>query len=476
MTKKYTLFPKRLSLIPLAAMSLLICCSLLFACNKKDGNPLATSPCYELTATLDGDMLTVSQELLYVAPANVDGIVFNVYANAFADGAIDILSSQINRKNVDFEIYGEDGTLLRLHYSARRGQSLNISFKYTVALPASDTRLGRTARGAYNLACFYPVVARYENGYREDIYNSFGDPFYHDISSFYVALTLDGDLDVACSGKIVDTRPFTADGRERKTVEIEAEYIRDFAMTVGRLHAVADTVTIESGSVEVRYFYIEDPYPALTLERIISSLTVFSEAFGAYPYPTYTVAQSNLSDAGGMEYGSFATVSLLKSREEYLDTVTHETAHQWWYNLVGNDQINSAWLDEGLTEFCTCYYHCLTGDRKKFGDEMTSIARSFSAFAAHKFDVGFNGAMNRPLSSYLTDGEYVAVSYFKGAMLFDALRGLAGDARFQAAMKRYFKDNIYRIADASSLIAAFGAVGCDVNSIVNGWINDTASM
>ena len=460
--------------ILLATLTVIASVLLLFACNKQE--QIDTTPCYEITAELDGNSLNVYQEVLYVAPADVDGIVFNIYANAFKNGAIDISSAQINRKTVDYEIYGDDSTLLKLPYSARKGQNLNISFEYTVTLPKSDTRLGLTSRGIYSLACFYPVVARYENGYREDCYNSFGDPFFHDISSFYVNLTVDKDFDIACSGEITDTRLVTIDGVEKKTVEIEAEYIRDFAMSIGKLNGISDKVNIDGKDVEVRYFYIEDPYPAITLERIVSSLTVFSNAFGNYPYSSFTVAQSNLSDAGGMEYGSFVTVSFSNSREDYLDTVTHETAHQWWYNSVGNDQINSAWLDEGLAEFCTYYYHYLKGDRTKFTEKMTSIARSYSAFSAHKNDVGFDGSMNRPLSSYLTDGEYVAVSYFKGAMLFNTLRELVGDNRFQSAMQRYFKDNFNGVADSASLISAFKAQGYDASGIVNGFINDTVLM
>ncbi len=25
--------------------------------------------------------------------------------------------------------------------------------------------------------------------------------------------------------------------------------------------------------------------------------------------------------------------------------VVHEVLHQWWYSLVGNDQVNEPWLD-----------------------------------------------------------------------------------------------------------------------------------
>lgn len=461
----------------IATLIVLAICPLLFACNN-DKPVYDTSSCYELDMDLSDDRLDVSQEILYVSPADSDCLVLHVYANAFSKGkdVIDISSAQINRKTVDYEIYGKDRTLLKLHYPVSSGQHLNISFKYAITLPRSNTRLGITTKGVTNLACFYPVMAKYENGWREDEYSSFGDPFYHDIASFYVNLTVDKDTEIACSGRITDTRLVSENGRERKTVEIEAEHIRDFALTVGDMRKVSDTVEIGGKTVDVNYCFFLDPYPSRTLDRIKSALSVFSETFGAYPYDTFTLAETMFDDAGGMEYGAFSVVSLCNSIEAYYDTVTHETAHQWWYGAVGSDQINSAWLDEGLTEFCTYYYHYLTGDRARFNEEMASISRSYSAFSAHKGDVGFNGEMERPLSSYLTDGEYVAVCYFKGAMLFDTLRGLAGDKKFALAMQRYFKDNLFKVATASSLINAFKAEGLDVSGIVNAWIEDKNSF
>lgn len=460
-------------LINIFLITAAVLCTLIMlcACNKTENTSHDSSAYYDLTVDLENGVLSVTQEILYVSPENLDEMVLNVYANAFSknSNAIDILSIQFNRKNVDFEIYGKNSTLLKFPCTMKKGHTSNVLLKYTVTLPKSNTRLGVTANGISNLACFYPVIARYENGWREDEYCAIGDPFYHDTASFYVNLTVDKNLAVATSGEVIETR---LTGLTKKTLEIEAENIRDFAAAVGKAYTLSETVEIDGQNIAVNYFYFEDPYPSQTLKHISKSLTVFSQLYGAYPYKAYTVAESNLSGVGGMEYGTFVTVSKISSREEYLDVITHETAHQWWYNVVGNDQINSAWLDEGLTEFSTYYFHYVNGDKAKYNSAMANMRRSYSAFSAHE-NLGFDGKMNRPLSSYSTDGEYVAVTYCKGALLFDALRSLVGDNKFQSALQRYFKDNAYGIATQASLVSAFKAEGYDVAKIIDNWTQNS---
>lgn len=477
MSKKFSHKRIRISSLILAVLVCTAVCVLLSACNPKKNITFDSSPCYDLAIGYDAEnkLIEVSQEILYTAGFDSEDMVFHIYANAFdtKNSAIDILSAQFNRQSVDYEVYGSDKTLLKLPCELQSGKTYTVTFKYTVKLPTSDTRLGITAHGDANLTCFYPAVAKYDGGWREDCYAAWGDPFYGDISSFYARVTVDENMTVASSGSIVETKLFNVNGKSKKAVEIEAENIRDFGMTIGNFECVSENVEIGEHSVNVSYFYYDDSDAAGTLARAVDSLSVFSKTFGDYPYSSFTVAQSNLASAGGMEYGAFVMVSPLASREDYLDTVTHETAHQWWYNAVGNDQINSAWLDEGLTEFCTYYYHYLIGDRAAYSSAMANISRSYSAFSSLKNTVGFDGRMNRPLSSYLTEGEYVAVTYCKGAMLFDTLHSIVGAKKFQAALKRYYSDNIYCVATQDSLIAAFKTQGYNIASIVNGWTDDT---
>ena len=280
-----------------------------------------------------------------------------------------------------------------------------------------------------------------------------------DCADFYVTLKTSPSLVAAASGEVSPMDD------EDGVYEICAEGVRDFALAIGDFEVAKKDIQVGGRDVAIKYFYSQDEASDATLSRAANAVEMFSQAFGDYPYPAFSLVQADIDGGGGMEYGAFATVSP-SERENYLDAVAHEVAHQWWYGAVGSDQINSAWLDEGLSEFCTYYLDFLAGDRKKYGDAIKDISRSYSAFAQDLRPAGFSEKMERPLSSFLTTGEYVAVVYKQGALLFDMIRGLVGDKKFVAAMRVYFEDNKFGFADKNSLISAFKTQGYDISPIL----------
>ena len=79
--------------------------------------------------------------------------------------------------------------------------------------------------------------------------------------------------------------------------------------------------------------------------------------YGAYPYSELTAVDPawGARAAGGMEYPTIFTCGsrmLTRPRMYTPESVTvHEAGHQFWYGLVGNNEPEAAWLDEGFNSF-----------------------------------------------------------------------------------------------------------------------------
>ncbi len=466
----------------------------LTSCNPDEDNIPLHEVIYDMSMTYDEveGVVNLKEEISFVNQTNdaLSALKFHLYPNAFSSeaknspfslqertnaykngnyGSIEILDAKIDRINCEYEILGEDKTILSLPCSLSKGAECSVFIDSKITLPECAARFGINSQ-TVNLTGFYPVLCRYENGaWREDNYTSVGDPFYTDISSFYVTATIPFAYVVAASGTTVSTQE-----NELQTVEIVAENVRDFAMIMSKNFAQNFAVaSLDSREVEVNYFSVSDSNPQATADLAADAIAVFSSAFGDYPYDTFSVVEAPLS-SGGMEYGGLVIVAPTNNYNG--DTVVHEIAHQWWYNVVGNDQINAAWLDEGLTEFCTYYYHSLKGDAKTYVDCLSCVDAAYSEWASLPAAISIDSTMNRNLSSFLTNGEYSAVIYAKGALLFDTLLNLVGQEKFNAALKDYYKDNRFDIADKAALIASFEKNDCRVGGIINSWVNGTAKI
>ena len=80
--------------------------------------------------------------------------------------------------------------------------------------------------------------------------------------------------------------------------------------------------------------------------------------FGAYPYGHITIVDPAWqSGAGGMEYPTLFTAGsrwLLANQVTTPEGVTiHECGHQFWYGIVGNNEFEDAWMDEGFNTYST---------------------------------------------------------------------------------------------------------------------------
>ena len=92
-------------------------------------------------------------------------------------------------------------------------------------------------------------------------------------------------------------------------------------------------------------------------EATANALFFYGLWFGEYPYEHITVVDPVWGDnrAGGMEYPTLFTAgtALFTTPDMHRpESVTiHEAGHQFWYGLVGNNEFEGAWLDEGFNSY-----------------------------------------------------------------------------------------------------------------------------
>lgn len=450
-----------------------------FACKAKISKSYEGNK-YAIEMNIDED-ITVKQALHFTntMKENLDEIKFNLYANAYREdasiksykdvlfkyGGIDISVINIGAEEATYN-YNEDKSILTVKtLPLKMEEKIVIDMEYTVIVPSGNLRFGKSANTT-NLGNIYPVLAVYENNkWREDAYSRIGDPFYSATANYEVTMIAKKEVQIACTG---DIKSNTLDGEYRKVVS-EASNVRDFALVISEKFKVMNKV---AGDTTVYYYYIIDPSPQQTLQTAVDALTLFGGAFGKYPYKSYSVVETDFL-YGGMEYPNLVYIST--SCDDREEVVVHETAHQWWYGLVGNDNINESFIDEGLATFSTSYYYLLKGDEKKFVKEQETIRTNYQKYIKLKSLTlpDYIPKMNLSLNEY-TVNEYNMMCYDKSSMMFKSIFDMTSRKKFENSLKILVDENKYGIAKRADLYLAFNkGCGTDVGKIFDAWIDGT---
>ena len=258
-----------------------------------------------------------------------------------------------------YTITGEDASVLKvkLPTALKKGERVSFEFEYTVKLP---NYLGRFGYGdkAYNLCNFYPIASVYDQrGFNNDPYYEVGDPFYSDVADYSVKLTVPSEFTVATSGVIKNEEK----SGTSKVLTIEANAVRDYAAVVSNQFKCIEKKVGDTTVYSYYYNTTDDAYGKLALTTGAQSIELYEKLYGDYPYSTFSVVQTDFY-IGGMEYPNIILIdqSLYEGGtygEMILKyVIAHETAHQWWYAMVGNNEVLEPWLDEALTDFTTQLY------------------------------------------------------------------------------------------------------------------------
>lgn len=465
-------------------------------CKKKDNisalSKGLTGYNIEINLNAETKNATVKQSIDYINSSNsiLKNLKLHLYIQNFKEGATDSVvdKTKLNlaypngMSYADFEINrlivnNQDTTIvyendykdilsIDLQNSLMPGKRIIIEMEYSFSIPNCNHRFGY-GENTINLANFYPIMCVYENGsFNTSGYHSNGDPFYSEMSNYCVDIITDKQYIVAGTGEKTIK---SLDENLTKT-SFNAKLVRDFALVLSNKFEV---VSKNYEDIKIEYYYFNDNLAEENLNTGIDAIKTFSKLFGDYPYSTFTIVKTDFVH-GGMEYPNLVMISSnIDNHDDYKNVIIHETAHQWWYAMVGNDEYTYPWLDEGLTEFSTMlFYDNNSGYNLNHKDMINSCKENYTLFITVYEDVlGKIDTSMRAVNEYSTEPEYTYCTYIKGSLMFESLYQLVGKDKFIKSLKEYFENFKYKNATPDNLVSAFEKV-CkqELNSFFNSWI------
>ncbi|MCB1955520.1 MAG: M1 family peptidase [Rhodocyclaceae bacterium] len=175
----------------------------------------------------------------------------------------------------------------------------------------------------------------------------------------------------------------------------------------------------------------------------------YEEWIGPYPYDDFSIVSSPTPTGFGMPSLTYLGVDVLRLPFIRDTSLGHEVLHNWWGNGVYPAYGRGNW-SEGLTTFMADYTYALDASPDKARDMRVGWLRDLSAIPA-----GEALALRRFTSR--RHGVSAAIGYGKSAMLFVMLRDRIGQAAFDRAIRRFWRQHRFQVADWSQLRAAFEA-------------------
>ena len=385
----------------------------------------------------------------------------------YAEFEIEKLTCNNVNLNYSFENEFKDILSIDLNNSLLPNNRICFEIVYSFKIPNCQHRFGY-GENTINLSNFYPIMCVYENDkFNTAGYTPNGDPFYSDIANYSVSIETESQYIVAGTGyKTIEN----ANNNQIKTT-FTANGVRDFAIVLSNKFEV---ISEKVNGTEIYYYYFNDSNAAKSLKAGVDAIKTFSSLFGNYPYKTFSIVKTDFVH-GGMEFPNLVMIaSNIDNVDDYLNVIVHETAHQWWYGIVGNDQIKYPWIDEALTEFSTVLFYDYNEGYSLTHEQMINSSKeNYSLFIeVYEQVLGKIDTSMRPANEYETEPEYTYCIYVKGVLMFESLFNLVGEDKFIKSLNLYFNTNKFAFAQTKNLVESFNQVcNQDFTNFFNSWIS-----
>ncbi len=238
------------------------------------------------------------------------------------------------------------------------GETITVYLEWTSQVPRTFSRTGAIG-DFFFLGQWFPKVGVLEDGGWNCHQFHASTEFFSDYGVYDVKLTVPKGWVVGATGVEREARDNPDATTTHRFVQ---EDVHDFAWTTSPHYLVRTARFEQAGLPPVEMRLLLQPEHAGQAERHFAAtraaLGDYGRWFGPYPYGHITIVDPAWqSRAGGMEYPTLFTAGtswLAPAEVASPEGVTvHECGHQFWYALVGNNEFEDAWMDEGLNTFST---------------------------------------------------------------------------------------------------------------------------
>ena len=394
--------------------------------------------------------------------------------------------------------------------------SIDLAIAFRARLPKVFARTG-FVRQFHLVGQWFPKIGVYEpagtrgrtrGGWNCHAFHA-NSEFYADYGSYDVAFEVPSSYVVGATGKRVSALP--AGGRT--TYRYTAENVHDFAWTADPRYQVHEftfdpardvppawrasaarelaTTEAELALTPVSVRLLLEPEHAAARERYVRStreaIAFYGLWYGAYPYPTLTVVDPPEGGfgAGGMEYPTFITGDAPRrslgwpfEHVRLVEDVTiHEFGHQYWYGMVGSNEFDESWLDEGINS--DSEYRLM---QLAYGPRPASLpgGLGFDMYSLGQLQYHVLPNLDpilRRAWGYASGQSYGTNSYPKVALFLAQLRNDLGRETFARAERAYFQEWSFRHPSTADFFRVFERIsGKDLSTYRRNLVEGTARL
>lgn len=268
-----------------------------------------------------------------------------------------------------------------------------------------------------------------------------------DFATLDLFVTVPAGLVVTTSGVTVSVEPGSAPGLEVHHV------IQDFPTEAhSMVVAPFQASRIPFGDKWIGTFTMPGTLVGSIVPTVLKDmrdiLVFYSDRYGEFLFPKMEASQ--VTDDAGAAFGWPALLWIPEGMflmgtgggshwdaDQRTALFAHELAHQWFPDMLKNNDAWGAWLSEGFSEFSSIYFLSSLSDESYLQGTFESYSMMYRYFVPSSSDYGLTSKE----SQYVTDAWiYQIVTYFKGAVVTNTIRKVLGEEKFLQALRRLHAD------------------------------------